>query len=76
VPVAHAAHDLAYAGPVLAALIVVAVLTWRSAGRARREGPASMRDDEPPSRARSESVAPGARQSAAPSSQALRQERR
>jgi hypothetical protein len=47
-PLAHAAHDLAYAAPALIALVVVAALTWRSARRARREGPAPMHDEAPP----------------------------
>ena len=44
-PVAHAAHDVLYAGPVAVALAVLALATWRSARQARRRGPAAMRSE-------------------------------
>lgn len=42
--VAHSA-DVVYAAPAAIGLVVVALLTWRSSRRARRAGPAEMRDD-------------------------------
>jgi hypothetical protein len=56
-PLAHAAHQLLYAGPALLALVAVALLTWRSA----RRGPRPLAVLRQPTEARTRSNRPARR---------------